>query len=149
MFYRGTGKADHGFRVSIIMDADSRFILGYSIGTYHKEKPKKGEKFSELEKAAIAMAEKTLSEYGVVDEEGNALRIVDPGKNTRCSAFFGSLAAESLLRYDYQTFDELKVLVDRYINYYNNDRIHSKLGKGVYYPVEAFEKNVAAGLVRI
>lgn len=97
MFYRGTGKADHGFRVSIIMDADSRFILGYSIGTYHKEKPKKGEKFSELEKAAIAMAEKTLAEYGVVDEEGNALRIVDPGKNTRCSAFFGSLAAEYLL----------------------------------------------------
>lgn len=148
MFYRGTGKADYGFRVSIIMDADSRFILGYSIDTYHKEKPKKGEKFSELEKAAIAMAEKTLAEYGVVDEEGNALRIVDPGKNTRCSAFFGSLAAECLLRYDYQTIDELKVIVDRYMNYYNNERIHSKLGKDVYYPVEAFEKNVAAGLVQ-
>ncbi|MDW3710263.1 IS3 family transposase [Enterococcus faecium] len=145
MFYRGTGKADHGFRVSIIMDADSRFILGYSIGTYHKEKPKKGEKFSELEKAAIAMAEKTLSEYGVVDEEGNALRIVDPGKNTRCSAFFGSLAAESLLRYDYQTFDELKVLVDRYMNYYNNERIHSKLVDCGYVPVEAWKMNIEAG----
>lgn len=147
MFYRGTGKADHGFRVSIIMDADSRFILGYSIGTYHKEKPKKGEKFSELEKAAIAMAENTLAEYGVVDEEGNALRIVDPGKNTRCSAFFGSLAAESLLRFDYQTIDELRILVDKYMTYYNNERIHSKLVDCGYVPVEAWKMNIEAGKV--
>lgn len=146
MFYRGTGKADHGFRVSIIMDADSRFILGYSIGTYHQEKPKKDEKYSELEKAAMVMAEKTLEEYGVVDEHGESLKIINPDKNKRCSSFFSSLVCESLQRYDYRTIDELKVLVDQYMNYFNNDRIHTQLGKD-YYPVEAWKKSVEAGSV--
>lgn len=65
MFFRGTGKAAHGFRISVIMDAESRYILGYSVNTYHRERVKKGEKYSELEKAAMEMAERTLELNGI------------------------------------------------------------------------------------
>lgn len=58
------------------------------------------------------------------------------------------MSCEKLLRYDYESYDELKELVDWYMNYYNNERILSVLGKDCLYPVEAFEKNVAAGLVQ-
>ena len=137
MLYRGTGKAEHGYRIAVVMDPDSRLILGYSVNTWHKEKPKKGQLYSELEKDAMEMASAALMQYGRADRIAD---LQDTSKSKYASSFFSAMAKEQLWRYDYRTLDELKALVDDYVSYYNNKRIHSSLNYKT--PAEVWFDNI-------
>lgn len=120
MYFIGTGKLEHGFRISVVLDEDSRFILGYAIGKFHKTRLKKSEKYSELESAAINSANKTVLEYGLES-------INDPQKSVKVSSFFSSLKTECIDGLYCETEDELQQFIGAYLKYYNFERLHSGL----------------------
>lgn len=51
-----------------------------------------------------------------------------PNKNAHIEAFHALLQDECLSRYEFQTFTEAYIAVVEYIDYYNNRRIHGRLG---------------------
>jgi transposase InsO family protein len=49
--------------------------------------------------------------------------------NACIESFFGHLKSESIYLEQISTYEELKLLIDEYIYFYNNDRIQRKLRK--------------------
>ena len=123
IYYVGTGKAKNGLCISAVMDGESRFILGCLVG--QEEKLKKGEKYTELEKTTIQVANAKTKVYKLPE-------IVDPERNSRVSSFFASLNAEFLGRSAYDTADELREIVERYLTFYNFTRVQSGLKSNPY-----------------
>ena len=128
MYCIGTGKLEHGFRISVVLDEDSRFILGYAIGKFHKARIKNGEKCSELENAAIKSANEVALEYGLES-------INDPQKSVKVSSFFSSLKTECIDGLYCETEDELQQFIGEYLKYYNFERLHSGLRYNTPYEV--------------
>ena len=63
--------------------------------------------------------------------------------NACIESFFGHLKSESIYLTKVNTYEELKVLIDEYIYFYNNERIQNKLKKMA--PIEYrchFESNL-------
>ncbi|WP_199874280.1 IS3 family transposase [Paraclostridium bifermentans] len=56
--------------------------------------------------------------------------------------FWGSLKSEMYYLKKFQTFDELKLAIDNYIDFYNNKRLQKKL-KGLS-PMEYREQTLVA-----
>ena len=111
MYYQGTGKAAHGFRISVVMD--DRFLLGFAVGNYRS--------VAKIEKAAIEAANERLAQYGLAPIESCE-------KSRIISAFFAGMNREFLDWHEYRTAEELDALVAEYMDIYNNDRPHSSLG---------------------
>lgn len=111
MYYQGTGKLAHGFRMSVVID-DSRFVLGYALGNYRN--------ISNMEIAARDHANDFLRSYGL-----NEIDLVS--KNRIVSGFFGSMMRECLYFEEYKTIEELEIIIKDYVEFYNYDRIHSSL----------------------
>ena len=61
--------------------------------------------------------------------------------NSPMENFFGILKQEIYYRNKFYSYEELKEIIEKYIAYYNKDRIKEKLG--YLSPVEYREKNVA------
>ena len=110
MYYQGTGKAAHGFRISVVMD--DRFLLGFAVGNYRS--------VAKIEKAAIEAANERLAQYQI-----NQIESCE--KSRIISAFFAGMNREFLDWREYRTAEELNALVAEYMDIYNNDRPHSSL----------------------
>ncbi len=52
----------------------------------------------------------------------------NPYDNAVVESFFSHMKKEEINRYDYLTLDELKASIDKYMDYYNNKRVHKSLG---------------------
>lgn len=50
-----------------------------------------------------------------------------PYDNSVCESFFSSMKREELYRYKYPTVAEFKRSVDKYINFFNQERPHATL----------------------
>ena len=55
------------------------------------------------------------------------------------SSFFSALAAEQMMQYRFHDNDDRKAAVEEYIEFYNEERIHSSLGYKT--PREVFTRN--------
>jgi len=111
MYYQGTGKAAHGFRISVVMD--DRYLLGFAVGSYRS--------LAKIEKAAVDAANEKLAQYGIVPIEKSE-------KSRTVSSFFAGMNREFLDWREYRTAEELIALVSEYMDIYNNDRPHSSIG---------------------
>lgn len=69
-------------------------------------------------------------------------RIMHPKDNSHMESFFSTLKKEELHREDYKTPEEFLSTIEQYIEYYNNKRIHSKLGYATPYETEHTELTV-------
>ena len=67
-----------------------------------------------------------LTECGIVKSMSRRGNCLD---NACIESFFGHLKSESIYLEKVDNYEELKLLIDDYIKFYNNDRIQAKLNK--------------------
>jgi len=68
-----------------------------------------------------------------------------PNKNAYIESFHSILERECYLRNCFETYEEAFTEVDRYLRYYNNDRIHGSLED---WPPNTYLKMVAEGILQ-
>ncbi len=100
--YIGTGKVGPRLYLCVVMHFESRMILGYEFGSSNSDKLKQS----------------LCRNLGIQSI---------PPVSRYVSSFFSSLAAEQMLRYRFHDNDERKMAVVDYIEYHNNDRLHSAI----------------------
>ncbi|MFA8299542.1 MAG: IS3 family transposase [Hyphomicrobiales bacterium] len=54
--------------------------------------------------------------------------VATPEENAHIEAFHGTLKRDVLDRFDYTSFEDINKIIDRYMNFYNNNRLHGRLG---------------------
>ena len=67
--------------------------------------------------------------------------VATPEENAYIESFFKILQTEVVERFEYQSFFQLKLLIHRYMEFYNEERIHSSIG--FLSPNKFLEKNNA------
>jgi len=132
------------FFVQVILDVADRMVIDYHIGltctaeqaaqtlacALERRKDKLGEQrpvvrtdngpqFTSKEWQA------TCDRYGV---EYEYIPVHTPNKNAHVEAFHAILQDECLARHEFRTFAEAYMTVVAFIDYYNNRRIHGRLG---------------------
>ena len=112
--YIGTGKVGPRLYLCVLMDFESRMIIGYDFGSTNSDKLK----------------QRLCQSHGI---------LIIPPKSRYVSSFFSALAAEQMLRYRFHDNDDRKAAVEEYIEFYNEERIHSSLGYKT--PREVFSRN--------
>lgn len=112
--YIGTGKVGPRLYLCVIMDFESRMIIGYDFGSTISDKLK--------QRLCQSRGIQTI-----------------PPKSRYVSSFFSALAAEQMLRYRFHDNDERKEAVEDFIEFYNEERILSSLGYKT--PREVFTRN--------
>ena len=139
--------------LAVVMDQYSRRVVGWSLGR------KRG---GELTRAAFDVAIRRRkprrglifhsdrgSEYAAY-EFGDRLRVLGvrqsmtrggaPCDNAHMESFFHSLKADVIHGVRFTNDAELRACIKSYVQYYNNDRLHSSLG---YRSPVAYERRVA------
>lgn len=54
--------------------------------------------------------------------------VATPEENAYIESFFKLLQTEVIERFEWDSFFQLQLLINRYIEFYNNERIHSAIG---------------------
>lgn len=72
----------------------------------------------------MASYQNTLKAKGITQRMSRKRNCLD---NAVRENFFGLLKTECWYHEEYKSIDELKVAIDEYIHYYNNERIKTKL----------------------
>ncbi|MBQ3831224.1 MAG: integrase core domain-containing protein [Spirochaetales bacterium] len=112
--YIGTGKVGPRLYLCVIMDYESRMIIGYDFGSTNSDKLK----------------QRLCQSRGIQTV---------PPKSRYVSSFFSALSAEQMMRYRFHDNEERKAAVEDYIEFYNEERIHSSLGYKT--PFEVYSRN--------
>lgn len=136
------GKRRH-FYVASIIDVFDRSIVGYYRGNTCKTTDVLKALQKALLKRKIHLQEQTLvirTDNGSQFKSGDFRQFCDragieheripnqtPDKNAYIESFHSILERECYLRNCFETFEQAYVEVDRFIRYYNNERIHGSL----------------------
>ena len=112
--YIGTGKVGPRLYLCVLMDFESRMIIGYDFGSTNSDKLK--------QRLCQSRGIQTI-----------------PPKSRYVSSFFSALSAEQMMQYRFDSNDDRKAAVEEYIEFYNEERIHSSLGYKT--PREVFTRN--------
>lgn len=73
---------------------------------------------------------KNVREYlGLIGVQQEFTHVATPEENAHIEAYHGILKKEVFNRVDYRTFGEIEIILKRYVNFYNNTRLHGLLGR--------------------
>ena len=73
---------------------------------------------------------KSVREYlGLIGVQQEFTHVATPEENAHIEAYHGILKKEVFQRIDYRTFGEIEQILKRYVNFYNNTRLHGLLGR--------------------
>lgn len=73
---------------------------------------------------------KNVREYlGLIGVQQEFTHIATPEENAHIEAYHGILKKELFTRVDYRTFGEIEIILKRYVDFYNNERLHGLLGR--------------------
>jgi putative transposase len=75
------------------------------------------------------IARKVREYLGLIGVQQEFTHIATPEENAHIEAYQGILKKEVFKRVDYQYFGEIEQLLKRYVNFYNNRRLHGLLGR--------------------
>ena len=72
----------------------------------------------------------SVREYlGLIGVQQEFTHVATPEENAHIEAYHGILKKEVFQRVDYRTFGEIEQILKRYVNFYNNTRLHGLLGR--------------------
>lgn len=140
---------DTKFYICAIEDLFSRYIISYKISTcndlellastfneaYKKRNNPNGLIFHSDNGSAYRSVR--FAEYvKALGVKQSFSRIMHPKDNSYMESFFSTLKKEELHREDYKSPNEFLSAIDQYVEYYNNKRIHSKLGYATPFEIE-------------
>jgi transposase InsO family protein len=81
---------------------------------------------------------KNVREYlGLIGVSQEFTHIATPEENAHIEAYHGILKKEIFRRFEYTTFGEIEKILKDYVLFYNNERLHGKLGRIT--PMEKWE----------
>ena len=66
---------------------------------------------------------------GMIGVEQEFTHVATPEENAHIEAYHGILKKELFERVDYRTFGEIEQILKRYVQFYNNKRLHGLLGR--------------------
>jgi putative transposase len=73
---------------------------------------------------------KSVREYlGLIGVQQEFTPVATPEENAHIEAYHGILKKEVFNRVDYRTFGEIEIILKRYVEFYNNIRLHGLLGR--------------------
>lgn len=73
---------------------------------------------------------KRVREYlGLIGVQQEFTHVATPEENAHIEAYHGILKKEVFDRVDYRTFGEIEIILKRYVDFYNNTRLHGLLGR--------------------
>jgi putative transposase len=73
---------------------------------------------------------KNVREYlGLIGVQQEFTHVATPEENAHIEAYHGILKKEVFNRVDYRTFGEIEIILKRYVEFYNNIRLHGLLGR--------------------
>ena len=73
---------------------------------------------------------KNVREYlGLIGVQQEFTHVATPEENAHIEAYHGILKKEVFHRVDYRTFGEIEIILKRYVEFYNNIRLHGLLGR--------------------
>jgi putative transposase len=73
---------------------------------------------------------KSVREYlGLIGVQQEFTHVATPEENAHIEAYHGILKKEVFARFDYRTFGEIQQILKRFVNFYNNTRLHGLLGR--------------------
>jgi putative transposase len=71
-----------------------------------------------------------VREYlGLIGVQQEFTHVATPEENAHVEAYHGILKKEVFTRFDYRTFGAIEQILKRYVNFYNNTRLHGLLGR--------------------
>jgi len=73
---------------------------------------------------------KSVREYlGLIGISQEFTHVATPEENAHIEAYHGILKKEVFIRFDYHYFGEIEQILKRYVQFYNNRRLHGLLGR--------------------
>jgi transposase InsO family protein len=70
-----------------------------------------------------------VREYlGLIGIEQEFTQVATPQENAHIEAYHGTLKRDVFDRVEYRTFGEIEMILKRYVEFYNKERIHGLLG---------------------
>jgi putative transposase len=85
------------------------------------------------------IAKKVREYLGVIGVQQEFTHIATPEENAHIEAYHGILKKEVFSRIDYNYFGEIEQVLKRYVQFYNNRRLHGLLGRIT--PMEKWEQD--------
>jgi putative transposase len=83
---------------------------------------------------------RSVREYlGIIGVQQEFTHVATPEENAHIEAYHGILKKEVFTRVDYRTFGEIEIILKRYVDFYNNTRLHGLLGRIT--PMEKWNKD--------
>jgi len=71
-----------------------------------------------------------VREYlGLIGVQQEFAHVATPEENAHVEAYHGILKKEVFTRFDYRNFGEIEQILKRYVEFYNNERLHGLLGR--------------------
>jgi putative transposase len=75
------------------------------------------------------IAKKVREYLGLIGVKQEFTHIATPEENAHIEAYHGILKKEVFTRFDYRCFGEIEQILKRYVQFYNNRRLHGLLGR--------------------
>lgn len=139
------------FYICAIIDIFSRKVISYHISknnstqlakitfkkAYESRKPE-GELLFHTDNGSNYISATFMKYLDSLHVKQSFSRAYTPYDNSVCESFFSSMKREELYRYKYPTVAEFKRSIDKYINFFNNERPHKTLK---YKTPNAYENN--------
>lgn len=139
------------FYICAIIDIFSRKVISYHISknnstqlakitfkkAYESRKPE-GELLFHTDNGSNYISATFMKYLDSLHVKQSFSRAYTPYDNSVCESFFSSMKREELYRYKYPTVAEFKRSMDKYINFFNNERPHKTLK---YKTPNAYENN--------
>jgi len=75
------------------------------------------------------IAKKVREYLGLIGVQQEFTHVATPEENAHIEAYHGILKKEVFTRFDYQYFGEIEQILKRYVEFYNNRRLHGLLGR--------------------
>lgn len=66
---------------------------------------------------------------GMIGVDQEFTHVATPEENAHIEAYHGILKKEVFTRFEYRTFGEIERILKRYVIFYNNERLHGRLGR--------------------
>lgn len=130
----------HRFYICVIIDLFSRRVISYHISknnstqlakttfkkAYELRQPEYGLLFH-TDNGSNYLSNTFMDYLNKLDVKQSFSRAHVPYDNSVCESFFSSMKREELYRYKYPTVAEFRRSVDKYINFFNQERPHATL----------------------
>ena len=134
-------KGKNAYLLSVI-DVHTRKILGYKLD-WHMKQDAVIELLSEIVDSYGIAAEmiirsdngsqfiaNSVREYiSVIGIEQEFTHVATPEENAHIESYHGTLKRDIFDRIEYHNFGQIQQIIKRYVQFYNDERLHGKLGK--------------------